>query len=113
MHSRREGILDHSHGDAGNNGSANWLVDGGLPIPTKWTPLRWLKHIFWPASSSDPSKPLRPTAYLDGLRGFAAFLVYVQHHELWAHGLGNLQQAFAMENAFGWRGEFYFATFIG
>src|ERR1700709_1616918 len=29
-------------------------------------------------------KPLRRTAYLDGLRGFAAFMVYWGHHQLWA-----------------------------
>ncbi|KAK4175515.1 acyltransferase family-domain-containing protein [Triangularia setosa] len=38
----------------------------------------------WPRSHGQPDK-LRPTAYLDGLRGFAAFLVYWHHHQLWAH----------------------------
>ncbi|KAH8893887.1 hypothetical protein GQ53DRAFT_793378 [Thozetella sp. PMI_491] len=55
---------------------------------------------------------LRPTAYLDGLRGFAAFLVYWHHHELWSHAsqpLGNV----ALENAWGFGGQFHFATFYG
>jgi len=113
MHSRREGILE-GNGNTGNHGSVNWLVDGvGSSLPAKWSPLRLLRHLLWPASSSDPPKPLRSTAYLDGLRGFAAFLVYIHHHQLWAHGLHDLNHAFAFENAFGWRGEFYFATFVG
>ncbi|KAL2259726.1 hypothetical protein VTK26DRAFT_6478 [Humicola hyalothermophila] len=39
----------------------------------------------WPPRSSGPPEKLRPTAYLDGLRGLAAFLVYWHHHQLWAH----------------------------
>lgn len=59
-------------------------------------------------STPESAAPLRPTAYLDGLRGFAAFLVYWQHHVLWAHG--PLQMA-AIENAFGYNGQHHFAAF--
>lgn len=69
--------------------------------------------------SSSPSRtrnerkqPLRPTAYLDGLRGFAALLVYSLHHELWAHS-GSVHENSILEKAFG-RGEppeYYFVCF--
>ncbi|UNI24718.1 hypothetical protein JDV02_010445 [Purpureocillium takamizusanense] len=54
---------------------------------------------------------VRPTAYLDGLRGFAALIVYFHHHELWVHD--RLQQNAILENAFGYEGKFYFAAFPG
>lgn len=54
---------------------------------------------------------LRPTAYLDGLRGFAAFLVYWHHHELWVHGWTNQNAIF--ENGFGYDGKYYMAAFPG
>jgi peptidoglycan/LPS O-acetylase OafA/YrhL len=73
--------------------------------------LRGLRHLLWPkSSSSDGPRQLRPTAYLDGLRGFAAFLVYIHHHELWAH---TLHQSAIFESAWGNQGEFHFATFHG
>lgn len=44
---------------------------------------------------------------LDGLRGFAAFLVYLHHNQLWAHDdLGNK----VYQNAFGFEGRNYFAA---
>lgn len=46
------------------------------------------------------SHDLRPTAYLDGLRGFAAFLVYWHHHQLWVHDMTG--QNGILENAFGY-----------
>ncbi|KAK3307341.1 acyltransferase 3 [Chaetomium strumarium] len=72
--------------------------------------LRGLRQLLWPknASSSDGPQKLRPTAYLDGLRGFAAFLVYIHHHQLWAHGM---KKSEIFENAFGYKGEFHLATF--
>ena len=69
--------------------------------------LRGLRHMLWPSSSDGP-KQLRPTAYLDGLRGFAAFLVYIHHHQLWAHSVGQWR---TFESGFGSRGEYYFASF--
>jgi len=114
MHSRREGIIDGS-GSPGDRGTFPWLSDGSLGsgLPAKWNVFRWLRHLLWPISTGEPSKPLRPTAYLDGLRGFCAFLVYIHHHELWAHGAFNYFKSLSFENAFGWRGEYYFATFFG
>lgn len=34
-------------------------------------------------STSEPEQRLSRTAYLDGLRGFAALLVYSLHHQVW------------------------------
>ena len=52
---------------------------------------------------------LRSTAWLDGLRGFAALLVYFGHHQLWAHeSLGDPEQRF--ENAYGYENRYDFAT---
>lgn len=52
---------------------------------------------------------MRPTAWLDGLKGFAALIVYWHHHELWAHDASG--QSLIFENAFGYEGKYHFATF--
>lgn len=76
--------------------------------------LRGIKSLFsWPrfgpsSSGSDAGKPLRPTAYLDGLRGFAAFLVYWHHNILWSHAASGQYAIF--ENAWGWDKRYHFAT---
>lgn len=72
--------------------------------------IRWL----WDVTRSvvkmgGPRKQLRRTAYLDGLRGFAALLVYFHHHQLWAHDVNPVN----MENAWGYDGKYYFATLPG
>jgi len=61
----------------------------------------------WLRLSSHGAQNPGPTAYLDGLRGFAALLVYWHHHELW------VRNPFIFENAFGFEGNFYFATLPG
>ena len=58
-----------------------------------------------------PARPLRRTAYLDGLRGFAAFMVYWQHHQLWAHE--NQKDGRFMEAGFGYQGKYHLCTFHG
>jgi peptidoglycan/LPS O-acetylase OafA/YrhL len=62
----------------------------------------------WPAAGH--TEKLRPTAYLDGLRGFAAFLVYWHHHQLWAHLPPQLR---TLESSFGFEGHYHFATLPG
>lgn len=57
------------------------------------------------------NRQLRSTAYLDGLRGFAALLVYFGHHELWAHDSIGPETIF--ENAFGYQGRHNFVTLPG
>jgi hypothetical protein len=54
-----------------------------------------------PSNGKKSQEPaLHRTAYLDGLRGFAALLVFSLHHQVWGHaGIGG---EFILENAFGW-----------
>ena len=64
-----------------------------------------------PTSSSDGTqseKPLRSTAYLDGLRGFAAFIVYWHHHVLWAHKGFSVD---FIESGFGYLDKHLFSTY--
>ncbi|KAI9649269.1 hypothetical protein NHQ30_001839 [Ciborinia camelliae] len=82
------------------------------PVTTKssakyWKPKKLCPDFIKPSFLSRtraPVKPLHATAWLDGLRGYAAFLVYVLHHELWAHTLvyGNwiLEMSFGYENKY-------------
>lgn len=50
------------------------------------------------AHAPHSAKSLRPTAYLDGLRGLAAFLVYVTHHIGVAHDFGSpIQSGFGAD----------------
>lgn len=63
------------------------------------------------ARSLPSPEKLRPTAYLDGLRGFAALLVYFHHHELWAHEISKQTPIF--ENGFGYEGNYYFVSLPG
>ena len=72
---------------------------------------KWATEIVRPLArgSSQPQK-LRRTAWLDGLRGFAALIVYWHHHQLWCHdAMGND----VMESAFGYDRQYYFAQLPG
>ncbi|KAI1138417.1 acyltransferase family-domain-containing protein [Hypoxylon sp. FL0543] len=73
-------------------------------------PFRSWLSMSW-SSSAEVPKALRSTAYLDGLRGFASFLVYWHHHQLWAHASTHQNQIF--EDAFGYDEEYRFASFHG
>lgn len=89
--------------------AANWCVD--LVRPAFWSST---------PSGSDPPRraslsqqspqqqqpTLRRTAYLDGIRGFAAFLVYWMHHELWSHN--TVDDVF--QHAWGYQGKRHFIT---
>ena len=71
---------------------------------------KWCVDVVRPSiltKASASRSQIRRTAYLDGLRGFAAFLVYWQHHQLWVHDSG------IFENAFGYEGKYYFACMHG
>jgi len=66
---------------------------------------------FRPSGSRAEKKQLRKTAYLDGLRGFAALLVYSLHHQIWGHsGIGGEK---ILENSFGWEQQYYFISLPG
>ena len=65
----------------------------------------FLSYVFTPEfmqPKSQAETTLRSTAYLDGMRGVAAFLVYLGHHVLSAHGPDNRD----IEYAFGYEGEY-------
>lgn len=59
--------------------------------------------------SYDRASIMSPTAYLDGLKGFAVLLAYWVHHEMWAHE--NTQGQFLLENAYGYNNRYHFASF--
>lgn len=84
---------------------------------TPSTLFRAARHLVAPktvmADDKAFDRPLRPTAYLDGLRGFAAFLVYWHHHELWAHMYPPGRTEDIFENSWGRNGEYHLATFYG
>lgn len=73
--------------------------------------LKSIKPEFLTLHRAPKPQKLRKTAYLDGIRGFAALLVYVLHHELWAHGW--LKGDEKLENAWGYKGEYYLLSFYG
>ena len=78
--------------------------------------LWWSKRASPDVSVKDkPTGPaqerLRRTAYLDGLRGFAALLVYSLHHQNWARA--DIVERGVLENAFGWERHYHFATLPG
>lgn len=67
--------------------------DGGLLAPPE--------H-----KSPSPQTPAQPLAFLDGLRGLAAFIVYMHHHTSWL-----LQANNDLQHGFGWHGSaHYLAT---
>jgi peptidoglycan/LPS O-acetylase OafA/YrhL len=105
--------LDWEEKPSWKNSLAGWTQASPklLSSPRASWAFRRLKAVLWPMpKQSGPAEPLRKTAYLDGLRGFAAFLVYWQHHQLWAHGLEEMS---ILENAFGFEGHYSFASFHG
>jgi peptidoglycan/LPS O-acetylase OafA/YrhL len=97
------------------------ILDSGVwedikqdPVPSPYLRAkRSLSDLVRPSwlSKCGQRKQLRRTAYLDGLRGFAAFLVYWQHHQLWAHDSEERNKIF--ENGFGYNKKYYFATIPG
>jgi len=82
--------------------------------PTAWKPVRtarWSLDLVRPEfltfRPNSKSRVVRPTAWLDGLRGLAALFVCLHHNQLWSHdGRGNL----VLENSFGYEGRHYFAA---
>jgi peptidoglycan/LPS O-acetylase OafA/YrhL len=102
MPAKIQGPLDHGQ-----------MKDVRLDSPT-WRPVRmsrWSLDVVRPAflniRPGTPKKPIRRTAWLDGLRGIAAFAVYLHHNQMWAHGIhGNS----VFENSFGYNGQRYFSA---
>lgn len=66
--------------------------------------------VFRPAllTRSKRGRPgLRRTAHLDGIRGFAALIVYIGHHQLWARDSINIGTL--LENGYGFNKQYFFA----
>ncbi|KAK6580836.1 hypothetical protein PZA11_006324 [Diplocarpon coronariae] len=74
------------------------------------TAAKWCFEFLKPAiaTKAPQRKQIQRTAYLDGLRGFAAFLVYWQHHELWP--LREVPANRILENGWGYENRYYFAA---
>ncbi|KAI4862842.1 acyltransferase family-domain-containing protein [Hypoxylon rubiginosum] len=64
-----------------------------------------------PSTTMGERGSVRPTAYLDGLRGFASLLVYWHHHQLWAHSATHQNEIF--EDSFGYDDKYHLAAFHG
>ncbi|THV67074.1 hypothetical protein D6D28_07782 [Aureobasidium pullulans] len=81
--------------------------------PTLWT--RATSLLLGAVDYTSIKKPqkhaIHGTKYLDGLRGFAALLVFSLHHQAWGHG--GIGGEFILENAFGWEGRYYLVCFPG
>lgn len=71
---------------------------------------RWLLNVLRPSILSHrPPAPLAPTSYLNGLRGFAAFLVYWHHHQIWPRTTSFPQQAY-LSSSFGYNDQYAFCA---
>lgn len=85
-----------------------------VPPPLHVRARGWCTDLLRPSFSSiskGRQKQLGRTGYLDGLRGFAAFLVYWGHHHLWARE--SLEPEKIFENGFGYDHQYYLACFPG
>ncbi|KAL6711698.1 hypothetical protein ACN47E_004632 [Coniothyrium glycines] len=97
------GLLDQTHLEDVNLRSAIWK-----PVRAGRWSLDAVRPEFTLLRQNTPNaQKLRPTAWLDGLRGFAALLVYFHHNQLWSHGQ---KGSLVYENAFGYQGRYYFAA---
>ncbi|PMD30296.1 hypothetical protein L207DRAFT_549508 [Hyaloscypha variabilis F] len=74
----------------------------------------WLTDLLRPAiltRGRGGKQQNRRTAYLDGLRGFAAFLVYWHHHQLWPRQNYLIMGAdYIFENSWGFGDNWFFAA---
>ncbi|KIX07794.1 uncharacterized protein Z518_02448 [Rhinocladiella mackenziei CBS 650.93] len=104
MSSQYEGLL----------GKSEWTEIGGIcnsettiqQQPRVYQTLEWLASTAKQSLSRKRNSrinKLGKTAWLDGLRGFAALLVYFLHHEVWAHS------SLILENAYGYDNQYYMA----
>ncbi|KAF2625830.1 hypothetical protein BU25DRAFT_345527 [Macroventuria anomochaeta] len=102
MPTKIEGPLDHGQLEDVRLDSATWK-----PVrATRWS-LDVVRPEFLTLRPGSPKKLLQRTAWLDGLRGFAAFIVYLHHNQLYANDIhGNS----VFENSFGYAGRHYFAA---
>lgn len=95
----QEGLLDQKPRDADEKPEF---------VKNAQSTAQWTIELLRPSVLTRPGmrKQIRGTAYLDGLRGFAAFLVYWHHHQLWPRQLANG----LFENAYGWSDRHHFCS---
>ncbi|KID83832.1 Acyltransferase 3 [Metarhizium guizhouense ARSEF 977] len=98
--------------EAANDGPLQTQWTCAKPSGDTWTSLSRLKSWLWPQAAHRP-RALHKTAYLDGLRGFAALLVYWHHHVLWVHNADRLAQNAIFENGFGYESKYHLAALPG
>lgn len=96
------GLLDHGVVEDAQSNASTWK-----PLrATRWS-LDIVRPEFLTLRSNSSKRTVRRTAWLDGLRGFAALVVYLHHNQLWSHDIhGNS----VFENSFGYKGRHYFAA---
>jgi peptidoglycan/LPS O-acetylase OafA/YrhL len=72
---------------------------------------KWTVEIIRPSILTRPGmrKQVRGTAYLDGLKGFAALLVYWHHHQLWPRQLASG----IFESPWGYNDKWFFCAMPG
>jgi peptidoglycan/LPS O-acetylase OafA/YrhL len=104
MPTKYDGLLDYGRPEEINfhSRSKSWSDS----LTSSWSPRRtsrWnfdlVRPEFMNRQTAPSDRPPRRTAWLDGLRGFAALLVCWHHHQLWAHNADGLNGMY--ENAFG------------
>lgn len=83
--------------------------DGNKPTLAQATAA--CSDFFRPNDTRTRPQQLQRTAYLDGLRGFAALLVFILHHSVWAHS--DIKGQSILGNSFGWGGEYYLVATPG
>lgn len=100
MSTRIDNVLDTWKWDGNKQSFASFLAIA----------VRWFIELVKPQilQKTPPRRYVSRTAYLDGLRGFAAFLVYWQHHQLWP--LRQVPSNRIFENGYGFEGRYYFAA---
>ncbi|KAJ4332665.1 hypothetical protein N0V87_008225 [Didymella glomerata] len=102
MPTKIEGPLDHGALEDVKLNTPSWKSVRA----TRWS-IDVVRPEFLSLRPGSPKKLLRRTAWLDGLRGFAAFIVFLHHNQLWSHDIhGNS----VFENGFGYNKRHYFAA---
>ncbi|RDW88277.1 acyltransferase [Coleophoma cylindrospora] len=103
MPGKHEGLLEYG----------SWEDRPERRLSLLYRAAKWCIDLIRPSylSKAGSRRQFGRTAYLDGLRGFAALLVYFGHHHLWARDAIKVENIF--DNAFGYNKQYYFACLPG